>query len=223
MISNSEPILLLIAFLSLDNTHILQGNFSKPLIACSIVGAVLGDFRLGLLVGVTFQVLWLAILPVGGTYFPEGGISAMYFLFLVKQLVNDGYNLDFIFFPAVLLAILFAIGGGGISILFRKINAKIIIIHEHRNSFWPSWAYILWGILTHFILWFIILFLFEMPLLLLIKFLSGFEIFILPVDWVVSSFVTLGIILFIQKKNLVKYKYGIIISSIVGGAAICFL
>lgn len=223
MISNSEPILLLIAFLSLDNTHILQGNFSKPLIACAIVGAFLGDFHLGLLVGVTFQVLWLAILPVGGTYFPEGGISAMYFLFLIKQLVYDGHNLDNIFFPAVLLAVIFAIGGGGISILFRKINAKIIIIHEQRNSFWPSWAYILWGILTHFFVWFFILFFFEKPLLLLIEFLSGYKIFILPVDWVVSSFVTLGIILFIQKKNLIKYRYSLIISSIVGGAVICFL
>ena len=55
------------ALLSLDATAVGQVLISQPLLACPIIGLVLGDLQTGLLVGVLLQLIWVGKLPVGGS------------------------------------------------------------------------------------------------------------------------------------------------------------
>ena len=54
----------------------------RPIIACPIIGAILGDFNTGLVVGGTYELMMVGNMPVGGAQPPNavlGGIVAMVF------------------------------------------------------------------------------------------------------------------------------------------------
>ncbi len=57
------------AFLSLDRTAFLQSMVAQPIIIAPIIGAIAGDFSVGLKIGVAFELLWVSVLPLG-TYIP---------------------------------------------------------------------------------------------------------------------------------------------------------
>jgi PTS system mannose-specific IIC component len=68
------PILLLLGGIAaLDGTSVGQMMVSRPLVAATVAGWVLGDPVAGLLVGGMLEVLYLGVLPVGGVRFPETG------------------------------------------------------------------------------------------------------------------------------------------------------
>ena len=64
---------LLGALLALDGTAVGQFMFSRPLVAGSLAGWVLGNPALGLLVGGILELYSIPVFPVGGGEFPEGG------------------------------------------------------------------------------------------------------------------------------------------------------
>lgn len=70
-----EPILLLLlgGILALDGTSLGQFMISRPLVAGTLTGWVLGDPYLGLLVGGIIELYFIPVFPVGGADFPEGG------------------------------------------------------------------------------------------------------------------------------------------------------
>lgn len=51
----------------LDRTAALQVMISRPLVAASLAGLLLGDFRTGLMIGALLELLWLSRLPVGAS------------------------------------------------------------------------------------------------------------------------------------------------------------
>lgn len=58
----------------------------RPIIACPIIGAILGDVNLGLIVGGTYELMMIGNMPVGGAQPPNaviGGVVAM--IFAVKS------------------------------------------------------------------------------------------------------------------------------------------
>ncbi len=58
----------------------------RPIIACPIIGAILGDLNTGLVVGGTYELMMVGNMPVGGAQPPNavlGGIVAM--IFAVKS------------------------------------------------------------------------------------------------------------------------------------------
>jgi len=71
----SEPLLLVLmgGILALDGTSVGQFMVSRPLVAGSLTGWVLGDPLLGLLVGGLIELYFIPVFPVGGSDFPEGG------------------------------------------------------------------------------------------------------------------------------------------------------
>jgi len=66
-------LILLGGFLALDDTSVGQFMVSRPLVAGTITGWVLGDPFLGLLVGGLIELYFIPVFPVGGSDFPEGG------------------------------------------------------------------------------------------------------------------------------------------------------
>jgi len=62
---------------ALDGTALGQFMVSRPLVAATLAGAILGDATSGLVVGGVLELFYLSVLPVGGARFPEGGPAAM--------------------------------------------------------------------------------------------------------------------------------------------------
>lgn len=62
---------------ALDLATAPQGLLSRPLVAATVTGALLGDVRLGLLVGATLELYALDVLPVGAARYPDLGTAAV--------------------------------------------------------------------------------------------------------------------------------------------------
>ena len=76
----------------------------RPIIACPIIGAILGDFNTGLVVGGTYELMMVGNMPVGGAQPPNavlGGIVAMVFA------VESGFTVE----EALGASVIFAVFG----------------------------------------------------------------------------------------------------------------
>lgn len=63
--------------LALDGTSIGQFMLSRPLVACTLAGALAGSPLLGAGLGVVLEALHLAVLPVGAARYPEAAPAAV--------------------------------------------------------------------------------------------------------------------------------------------------
>lgn len=116
---------LVIGFLALDTTIAFQVLVSQPIFACSIIGAILGDVATGVEIGMMMQLLWLNIVPVGATVFPEGNIGSMVTCALVIQL--DYLNIPHTVFTAAFInGLLVSYLGARLTVLDRKLNGYIL-------------------------------------------------------------------------------------------------
>ena len=70
-------LLLLGGWMAVDGTSVGQFMVSRPLVAATLGGWVMGDPVAGLAVGVLLELLHLAVLPVGAARFPESGPAAV--------------------------------------------------------------------------------------------------------------------------------------------------
>ncbi len=61
---------------SMDTTAAMQVMISRPLVSCLITGAILGDYQLGLIIGIYLELLWINELPIGAAKFLEGNVGA---------------------------------------------------------------------------------------------------------------------------------------------------
>lgn len=68
---------LLGALLALDGTSLGQFMVSRPLVAGTLTGWILGDPALGLAVGSLLELYLLVEFPVGGARFPEGATATV--------------------------------------------------------------------------------------------------------------------------------------------------
>jgi PTS system mannose-specific IIC component len=71
------PLALLGGVLGLDVVCFPQMMFSRPLVGATLAGAFVGDATMGILVGVTLELMALATLPFGASRYPEWGSAAV--------------------------------------------------------------------------------------------------------------------------------------------------
>lgn len=70
------PLALLGALFGLDVVCFPQMMFSRPLVAATLTGALVGDALTGALAGATLELIALATLPFGASRYPEWGSAA---------------------------------------------------------------------------------------------------------------------------------------------------
>jgi PTS system mannose-specific IIC component len=130
------PVLLMGFVVGLDTTAAFQIMVSQPLVACTILGWMVGDPVTGVSVGVVTQLLWMGKLPVGAATFPDGNLGALVAAALVLHFRNltalDGIGV--LLAMGVMWGALTAWAGGREIIIKRKIHTRWITWFETQSQ-----------------------------------------------------------------------------------------
>jgi len=115
-------LVLLGAVLGLDVVSFPQAQVSRPLVAATVAGALMGDALNGLLLGATLELIALETLPVGASRYPEWGSASVVggALFARIGAQNPGGMT-----LAVLATLATAWVGGWTMVLLRRLNGII--------------------------------------------------------------------------------------------------
>jgi PTS system mannose-specific IIC component len=106
----------------LDATSFAQTMISRPLIAATVTGLILGRPEDGLLLGSILELFALVILPVGAARYPESGtaaVAATAACLSVSEILSPAIML-----LAVLFALLWEHVGGVTVVMSRRFNER---------------------------------------------------------------------------------------------------
>ena len=114
----------------LDRTAALQLMLSRPLVAGPLTGLVLGDWLVGLQVGMLLELLWLGRLPVGAAIPPDDtqvavGGTVLALTFSAAPDVKDVGSLAFVIL-CVLIAMPLGKAGQFFDRLARSRNSRLL-------------------------------------------------------------------------------------------------
>ncbi len=111
----------------LDQVSVLQGLLSRPLVAGTVAGAIIGDLEGGIRIGAVLELFALDILPVGASRYPDfGGAS------VAAVTLGAGEPWPLGLGPSVLLGLVLASIGGWSLVLNRRITAWAL--HRHAAA-----------------------------------------------------------------------------------------
>lgn len=106
--------------LGLDVVSFPQAMLSRPLVAGTLTGALLGAPERGLVLGVTLECFALETLPVGASRYPEWGSSSVVGGTLIASVPGAGSPLLLL---AVVVSLAWAWVGGWSMVQLRQLNA----------------------------------------------------------------------------------------------------
>ena len=130
MPANLLPVVLLGALLGLDVVSFPQAQISRPLVAATVAGALLGHALGGLLVGATLELVALETLPVGASRYPEWGSASVIGGALFARFGDHGPGA---LTMVVLAALATAWVGGWSMVMLRRLNG--IVARRARPAF----------------------------------------------------------------------------------------
>ncbi|MBD3288733.1 hypothetical protein GF337_08030 [candidate division KSB1 bacterium] len=114
-------------FVAIDTAAGWQFMFSQPLVACTLIGFMLGSPEIGLLMGILFQLPWLAEIPAGGTHTSEGNVGSLVGAGLAIHLLQKQVNTEnIILVIALLWGVLVGWLGGKFVNSMRKRNVFFV-------------------------------------------------------------------------------------------------
>ncbi len=101
------PTILLVSFIgglvAIDTAAAWQIMISQPVVACPLLGWLLGDVHLGLTIGILLELPWLINIPMGGVHGAEGNLGAIVATSLSIYLKAIGANTENIIIIASIL------------------------------------------------------------------------------------------------------------------------
>jgi PTS system mannose-specific IIC component len=121
-------------FVALDTTAAFQIMSARPLVSCSIIGCLLGDFSLGFILGILLELLWLNELPIGGAFFAEGNLGAVVTASIgILAAHQTGRNVLALAL-ALIAGTLISLTSGYMVVLMRRINGRLYERLLFRNN-----------------------------------------------------------------------------------------
>ncbi|MBL7074027.1 PTS sugar transporter subunit IIC [candidate division KSB1 bacterium] len=110
---------------ALDTTAAWQIMISQPIICCPLIGFLLGDPQTGLIVGLLMEFLWLAFVPTGASFFPDGNLGSLVTAALASVGISGAGPLSPMgFFVVMAYGIALSYLGGKVIVWKRKWNGK---------------------------------------------------------------------------------------------------
>lgn len=110
---------------ALDTTAFLQVMTSRPIVACTVVGLILGNVPLGFTLGLLLELAYITELPVGAAKFDESNVGAVAAAaiaeFAVRRLPE---RVDAVIVVALVLAIPISRVGGMLVGWMRTVNTR---------------------------------------------------------------------------------------------------
>ena len=123
---------------AMDTTAAFQLMISHPLVSCSVVGLLLGNFPMGFLVGILLELPWLYEIPTGGARFAEGNIGSTTAAAITIHLVDTTGRIEVSVALAIIVGILVSMIGGILIIIMRQSNARLIESVLTKPNLTPS-------------------------------------------------------------------------------------
>lgn len=124
---------LLGGIVGLDATSVAQVMISRPLVAGTLTGLLLGVPVQGALLGALFEIFHLSILPIGAARYPEAGTATVAATAALSAAPPSTHGS-----AGLLLALVFALGWehiAGMSVgLFRRNVERVLFAPEHRPA-----------------------------------------------------------------------------------------
>lgn len=117
---------------ALDTTAALQIMISRPLVACTIAGLLLGNAPVAFVIGVLMELVYICELPVGGAWFSEGNVGAVAATALAVFVLDATHRISPVLAIALILAIGLSLLGGFLVKKMRMLNVKIY--HHLMNT-----------------------------------------------------------------------------------------
>ncbi len=110
-------LLAIVTFIFAIDQFSLTEVLYRPMVACPIIGAILGDVNTGLVVGGTYALMMVGNMPVGGAQPPNavlGGVVAMVFAVKANMDINAALGACMIFatFGQYVVTLVFTIASG---------------------------------------------------------------------------------------------------------------
>lgn len=93
-------LLAIVTFIFAIDQFSLTETLYRPIISCTIIGAILGDLQVGLLVGGTYEIMVIGNMPVGGAQPPNvviAGVAGCILAITAKMDVNAALGAAIIF------------------------------------------------------------------------------------------------------------------------------
>ena len=121
---------------ALDTTAALQIMISRPLVACTIAGLILGNAPVAFLFGMLMELVYICELPVGAATFSEGNVGAVVAAALAVLILRVSPRLSLVLTISLAIAIGMSIVGGILVKKMRSINVKTydhLIEHKTIN------------------------------------------------------------------------------------------
>jgi mannose/fructose/N-acetylgalactosamine-specific phosphotransferase system component IIC len=115
------PLLLWGTLVGLDLVSVPQAMISRPLVAGTVAGWLVGDVHAGLRIGVVFELFALDVLPVGAVRYPDYGPATV-----AAVVVGAGLPWQLGLGLSVALGLVLALFGGWTLQLVRRSNARAI-------------------------------------------------------------------------------------------------
>jgi mannose/fructose/N-acetylgalactosamine-specific phosphotransferase system component IIC len=122
------PFAILGAILGLDVVSFPQAMISRPIVAATLAGALIGHATSGLLIGAALELFALETLPVGASRYPEWGSASVVGGALFASRPDSAGSMTI----ALLGALATAWVGGWTMVLLRRLNAAWA--RRHRAS-----------------------------------------------------------------------------------------
>ncbi len=141
-ITSSKLILIFVTSLIIGMESILdQFQLHRPLLACTLMGIILGDIKNSIIIGGTLEIISLGWVNIGAAICPDSALASIISTILViigKQSIGNG----------ITLAIPIAAAGQILTIIVRSITISFQhladkIINNNKNTIYISYLHII--------------------------------------------------------------------------------
>ncbi|HVT41195.1 MAG TPA: PTS sugar transporter subunit IIC [Gemmatimonadaceae bacterium] len=148
LVASILPLALLGALLGLDVVSFPQAMISRPLVAATLAGALVGDPGRGLLVGVVLELFALEMLPFGASRYPEWGSASVVggALYSTQPAASGGALA-----VSVFAALVTAAAGGWSMVQHRRLIARRATANRGEVTADSITALQLWGLTSDFV------------------------------------------------------------------------